>query len=423
MVSNVRLNSAALTRLPQLRKPYYHLGIVERSSVVVSRDVLFLLLFSDKGTSLLLRFISDLSLGILAFSLILAPLAAAASNEPPLVIGIDADMSGGSARSGLAIQRGAEIAISEINTRGGVLGRPLELLTLDHRGNPERGAENIKKFAKTKNLIGLLAGLHTPVALHELKLVHKHELIFLVPWAAGTQVVDNGFSPNFVFRVSVRDQYAGEFLVNRALKEGHKRLGLLLENTGWGRSNEKAMRAALGRAGLVPAGVSWFHWGAHNMHRTLRDLIDQKIDAVILVANAPEGTKVVHAMSSLPKPDRRPIISHWGIAGGSFFETIHDVRSNIDLRVLQTFFLHLPNLSRAREARNRGLFGALYGRTDGTGHICPRRNRTCIRLGPSASSGGRTSAEHKFARRANCPRKPAAAQRFDKGLHSCIHIQ
>jgi len=105
------------------------------------------------------------SLIIVAFTMIIAPFAAPASSEPPLIIGIDADMSDGSARAGLAIQHGAEIAITEINVRGGVLDRPLELLVLDHRGNPTRGTENIKKLAKVKNLIGVLAGLHMSVAL------------------------------------------------------------------------------------------------------------------------------------------------------------------------------------------------------------------------------------------------------------------
>ena len=95
-------------------------------------------------------------------------------------------------------------------------------------------------------LVGLeavIGGLHTPVALDELALVHQHRLIYLGPWAAGTGIVDNGYTPNYVFRVSVRDQLAGGFLVGRALAAGYRHPGLLLERTAWGRSNEKAITA------------------------------------------------------------------------------------------------------------------------------------------------------------------------------------
>ena len=125
-------------------------------------------------------------------------LPAEAKNNVPIIVGLDADLSAGSARSGIAIQRGAEIAVAELNARGGVLGRPLQLMALDHRGNPARGADNLLQFAETENLVAVMGGLHTPVALYELKLIHQHKLIYLGPWAAGTPVVENGYNPNFV---------------------------------------------------------------------------------------------------------------------------------------------------------------------------------------------------------------------------------
>jgi branched-chain amino acid transport system substrate-binding protein len=68
--------------------------------------------------------------------------------QTPLYIGLDADMSAVSKDGGIAIQRGAMIAIEEINHAGGVLNRPLELITKDHRGNPARGIANIKALSK-----------------------------------------------------------------------------------------------------------------------------------------------------------------------------------------------------------------------------------------------------------------------------------
>ena len=73
-----------------------------------------------------------------------------------VLIGLDADMSASSAIGGEAIRRGAAIAIDEVNRAGGVLGRPLELVVRDHRGNPDRGVDNINDFAVMDDLVAVL---------------------------------------------------------------------------------------------------------------------------------------------------------------------------------------------------------------------------------------------------------------------------
>ena len=65
--------------------------------------------------------------------LILPNSAFSQSNSNPIVIGLNADMSGGSAQAGEAILRGMQVATAEINEAGGVLGRTLEIRVADHK--------------------------------------------------------------------------------------------------------------------------------------------------------------------------------------------------------------------------------------------------------------------------------------------------
>ncbi|WP_126465214.1 ABC transporter substrate-binding protein [Candidatus Terasakiella magnetica] len=273
--------------------------------------------------------------------------------QTPILLGLDADMSSGSARSGIAIKRGIELAIEEVNQAGGVLGRPLKLVVKDHHGNPARGADNIEDFAKDDDMVAVLGGLHTPVALYELKNIHKYKMIYLSPWAAGTPVVENGYDPNYVFRLSVRDEYAGGFLVEKALKRGFKRIALALENTGWGRSNERAMKTALEAKGYNPVAVSWFHWGTGTAKEALGDLVRSKPDVILLVANAPEGKAIVKAMAEREESERVAIISHWGVTGGNFFAEAKEAISKVDLTFLQTYsFIDRMDEGRARQVIN-----------------------------------------------------------------------
>ena len=267
-----------------------------------------------------------------------------------ILIGLDADMSSGSAESGEAIRRGIALAMTELNQKGGVLGRPFKLVVRDNRGNPGRGRDNIDELARMPNLVAVVGGIHTPVALKELELLHQHQLIYLAAWSAGTPIIDNGYKPNYAFRVSVRDEYAGEFLVNEAIRMGYKRPGLLLEQTGWGKSNERAIVSALQKRNLMPAGIEWFHWGISDMQDLIEILGKAGADTVMLVANPPEGMVAVRSMAALPPVQRLPIISHWGITGSGkrFFHSVRDDLSKVDLVFLQTFsFIDPPFPGRA----------------------------------------------------------------------------
>ncbi len=279
-----------------------------------------------------------IALGVVVLIFLATPGGAA----EPIGIGLDADMSSASAQSGEAIRRGIVLAIDEINDAGGVLGRKFELHVRDHRGNPARGIDNIEDLAKIESLVAVVGGIHTPVAMAELKTIHDKKIIYLGAWAAGTPVVDNGFEPNYVFRVSVRDQLAGGFLIAASQKLGFRRFGLILERTGWGRSNEKAMVAAIGKRGLNVSGIEWFNWGVRDMSAAIDRLAASGAEVLLLVANPREGAIVVKNIARLSADKRLPIISHWGITGADFPALVGPALLEVDLRFLQTYSFLAP---------------------------------------------------------------------------------
>ena len=65
------------------------------------------------------------------------PIAVLAAD--PIKFGLVTALSGQSARAGEAITRGMTIAIDEINAKGGIMGRPVELVRRDDEANPGEG--------------------------------------------------------------------------------------------------------------------------------------------------------------------------------------------------------------------------------------------------------------------------------------------
>ena len=304
-----------------------------------------------------LRFLA----GFLALSVSIAGSSASGADaSAPINIGLDAAMSGSDSQGGEAIRRGSLVAIEEINAAGGVLGRPLKLIVKDHRANPARGIDNIDAFAEMQDLVAIIGGVHTPVAMAELKAIHRHKLIYLGPWAAGTPVVANGYDPNYVFRVSVRDEHAGGFLIGAARNRGFKRPGLLLWRTGWGRSSEKAMNAAMQNIGISSAGIEWFNSGEPDMSKQIAALKARGADVIMLVANATDGLVAIRDVARMDAKIRLPVISHWGITGGNFFEQASVDIAAVDLSFLQTFsFFDPPFPARTKPVYQRycKLFG------------------------------------------------------------------
>jgi len=71
--------------------------------------------------------------------------------------------------------------------------------------------------------------------LNSLPLVHELKLPLFYPWSPADGGVDNGYAPNYGFRLSFRDSWAMPTMLRHATKSGAKQVGLLLVNTDWGR--------------------------------------------------------------------------------------------------------------------------------------------------------------------------------------------
>jgi branched-chain amino acid transport system substrate-binding protein len=285
---------------------------------------------------------------------------AVAQEKAPIVLALHADMSSGSALAGEAIRRGALLALSEINAQGGLLGgRKLELVVRDHHGVPARATEQLPELARMPHLVAILTGLHSPPVIQNLGFIHEHQLLILSPWAAATGVVHHELTPNYTFRISLDDERVGEFLVAQALARGHERLAVILEKTAWGRSNEKAITAALARHGRQPVSVQWFNWADVDMEPQVAAVERAGAEALLLVANAPEGAAIVKTVARRPPGNRLPLYAHSGITGGDFAPRAGEALSAVDLRVVQTFSFVGNRSARARAAAAK--YHAMFG--------------------------------------------------------------
>ena len=256
----------------------------------------------------------------------------------PIKVAIDAEFGIPGSTSAQAIRNGAQVAADEINRAGGVLGRPLEIVQRDNRGIPARASNNLRELAADPDVVAVLCGKYSPVVVELLPEIHRLKMPFLNPWAAADPITEHGFRPDYVFRLSLRDTWAVRTMLEHAGRRGLRRLGLLLPNSEWGRSNLRAaQRAVAGRPGQEIAGLEWYNFGDQTLVTHYRNLRATGAEAILLVANEQEGVVFVNELARLPEKERLPVLSHWGITAGRFSERTRASLPGLDLAVVQTF--------------------------------------------------------------------------------------
>ncbi|MFC5606211.1 ABC transporter substrate-binding protein [Variovorax soli] len=249
-----------------------------------------------------------------------AGFAGSALAAETIKIGLVTAMSGQSALAGEAITRGMQLAIDEINAKGGLLGgRQLELVRRDDEANPAKGVTAARELIFKEKVTVLFGGLDTPVSMAIVPLANQEKVPFMGPWAAGTGITRNGANPNFAFRVSAMDDIVDVAMLQYAQKNFKSvKPGMILVNNPWGESNEKGLKAALAAKGVTAAGIEKYEANDLDMIPQLTRLKAAGADTLFLVGNVGPSAQVVKSLDRMGW--KVPVVSHWGPAGGRFTE-------------------------------------------------------------------------------------------------------
>ena len=281
----------------------------------------------------------------------LAGAHAAPAAGAPVRIGLDAEFSVVDSTSAQAIELGIRVAMDEINSAGGVLGgRPLELVTTDNRINPARGIANLTKLAAMPDMVAVFGGRFSPVMSEVVKPAHELKVVLLSPWSSASNIINNGFQPSYAFRLALNDLIAMPAMIDRARAIGRPRLGLMLANTHWGRSNREAAERYLAQ---VPeariVGVEWHNFGDESLLQQYTGLINRGAQAILVVISDKEGVSLLRQIAALDAKLRVPIIAHQGLTGGGFFELVGaDTLARLDFSVIQSFSLFRADPQKVR---------------------------------------------------------------------------
>lgn len=167
-----------------------------------------------------------------------------------LRIGVITSLTGAQAAFGKAHKLGYEIAAAEINAKGGVLGKQVEIIYYDDEGKPDQAAQGTTKLIDQDNVPIILGAYSSETTLAVIRAVTPKGVPLIMPTATADNTMETG-SP-WVFRICAGARaYASamsDFLKNNGAP---KTIAIIYENTNFGQANGKAMEVAAPAAGMT----------------------------------------------------------------------------------------------------------------------------------------------------------------------------
>ena len=188
----------------------------------------------------------------------------AQSQEGPILIGASIPLTGGVSTFGQHSRWGAELAVSEANAKGGVLGRKIEVDFQDNRCNPAEAVKSVTQMLSEKKYVAIFDGLCSSAALAIMPLVERAGVPFVVANASATSIAErSGVGGNkWTFKVNPTDLSMLDALVGWLDKEGKAgNIAFLGEDSDFGRAGSTGLETALKKRNLKLASVDFFQKG------------------------------------------------------------------------------------------------------------------------------------------------------------------
>ena len=132
--------------------------------------------------------------------------SSAKASGDTITIGTVTTNSGTAAAYGEAEVKGFELAVSEINAKGGINGKKVKLESMDDKGDATEASNAYNKLAGDNNVLAVAGPTISATTAAVAPLADQSKLVTIAP-AATSDSIETG---NYLFRTCFKDSYQGE---------------------------------------------------------------------------------------------------------------------------------------------------------------------------------------------------------------------
>ena len=246
--------------------------------------------------------------------LLVAALVAAAAPafaQDSIKIGLIVDRVGFAKAWSEPITQGAQYAARELNAKGGVLGRNVELLIEDDQSKPELSALAARKL-EGSNVAFILSLTHTVAALQAQTVTVESKTPHLAPSLTVDTLTTQINNPNF-WQTGPLASTQIATLLSYARHKNYKRVALVSDNSAISQATGKAFKAEFDKNGIQVVADETLPGGAQSADAQMQKVRAANPDAIFLATLlTPENLLVLRYYRSLGM--KTPLIGNYNLA-------------------------------------------------------------------------------------------------------------
>ncbi len=273
---------------------------------------------------------------------LIAALAVCASSAAfaaePIKIGLSGPFTGGSSPMGVSMRDGVKLAAAEINQKGGVLGRQIQLIERDDEAKNERGVQVAQELINRERVVATVGFINTGVALAAQRFYENARIPVMNAVATGSEITAQFLPPrypdNYIFRTSANDQIQSAMIVEEAVDKRHfTKVAIFADSTNYGQLGREDLEKALAKKGMKPVAEEKFNIGDVDMTAQLLRAKGAGAQAILTYGIGPELAHIANDMAKLGW--RVPMIGSWTLSMSNFIDNAG--KNGEGARMPQTF--------------------------------------------------------------------------------------
>ncbi len=188
------------------------------------------------------------TLALGASEVISAPFIVTARGEEPVKIGMVNPFSGVLSAAAQSELDGAKYAQAEINNSGGILGRPVELLTEDSGNDVGAGVQKTRKLIERDNVDAILGDVNSGIAYAMSQVTNEKKVFHIVPGGHTDPITGTNCKWN-VFRVCNSTSMEVNAITPELVKRFGKKWFFVTPDYAYGHTLQNAFASTLNKLG------------------------------------------------------------------------------------------------------------------------------------------------------------------------------
>jgi branched-chain amino acid transport system substrate-binding protein len=263
-----------------------------------------------------------LATGLTALSAATA-LGQATSGEP-VTIGVSGPLTGQNAQYGAQWKMGFDLALDEVNGKGGVKGRPLQYAFEDSQADPRQTVAIAQKFVSDPKIVVEVGDFSSTASMAASPIYQRAGLVQFGFTNSHPNFTKGG---DFIWSNSVSQADEQPRLAKYAADLGFKRLAVLYLNTDWGRASQKLFTEAAKADGVDVVASEGYQPDEKDFRSTLVRVRDAKPDAIVLISYYADGALITRQIRTVGLST--PIVASGSIYSPKFIELAGDAANGV----------------------------------------------------------------------------------------------